>query len=371
MHVFRLPVASGTLARNMKKDIYAIILCGGSGTRLWPRSRSRYPKHLLTLKGASTLVQETVARQGLPLSNILCVTESSHASLLREQLPDIPEENIIVEPGRRGTASAIGLAMATLAERVDGDPIVYSVHADHIIQGQESYEASVAAWLEAARQIPRIHMLGIRPTFPSTGFGYISVGERIDAADGLDVFTIKQFVEKPDESTAKDYVDSGKYLWNAGFFAAQLSVFQNEVARHMPTLVQTLERMFNADTKKQRAEEYLSLENVPIEYGVFEKSDQLAVLPASFSWADVGSWADLHDMLERDGDGNVFEGNYVDIDSHDCFIYSPNHLVATVGLSNLVIISTGDAVLICPKERSQDVKKIVEQLKDRNMTKYL
>lgn len=355
----------------MKKDIYAIILCGGSGSRLWPRSRSRYPKHLLTLKGASTLVQETVARQGLPLSNILCVTEASHANLLREQLPDIPKENIIVEPGRRGTASAIALAMATLAERVEGDPVVYSVHADHIIQGQKSYTSAVAAWLDAAAQIPRVHMLGIRPTFPSTGFGYINTGKLLESVDGSDVFAIKQFVEKPDESTAKTYVESGAFLWNAGFFAARLSVFQKEVAHYMPELAAGLKRMFAATTKKQQAAEYLSLENVPIEYGVFEKSDRLAVLPASFSWADVGSWADLHDMLERDEDGNVFEGNYVDIDSRDCFIYSPNHLVATVGLSNLVIISTGDAVLICPKERSQDVKKIVEQLKERNMTKYL
>lgn len=352
----------------MKHDTYAIILCGGSGSRLWPRSRSSYPKHLLEINGGKTLVQATVERQGLPLDHILCITEVSHAELLKKQLPDVPEENILVEPGRRGTASAIGLAMATLRARgVDPETVVYSVHADHIIDGEKP---AVEAWKQAAEQVPRIIMLGIRPTYPSTGFGYINMGERLEQIGDFDVFSIAQFVEKPNEETAKTYVNSGTYLWNAGLFAAQLGVFWQELLTQMPDMSTTLEQHVAA-SGDEREQLYLGLKNEMIEYGVFEKSDNLAVVPAAFSWADVGSWADLHDMLERDADGNVFEGNYIDIDSHDCFVHSPDHLVATIGLDNLVIINTGDAVLICPKDRAQDVKKVVEQLKARQMERYL
>ncbi len=355
-------------------NTHAIILCGGSGSRLWPRSRSKHPKHLLELNGGATLVQETVRRIKLPANKVLCVTEQSHSDLLAQQLPDIPQQNIVVEPGRRGTASAIGLALWRLKAFAKPETVVISLHADHLITDQVAYRTALTAWVAAAEALPKIVTLGIQPTYPSTAFGYINLGKRLREVDGYDLFTITTFVEKPNQPTAESYVASGRYLWNAGMFAAQLGVFEAEIRAHMPELAATLDEMIAAEAAghhRKAKQLYLSLPNQTIDYGVLEKSSNLAVVPANFGWADVGSWADLHDVLEHDADGNVFEGEYIDIDSQDCFVYSPRHLVATIGLSNLVIINTGDAVLICPKDRAQDVKKVVEELTARNKKKFL
>lgn len=358
----------------MKPIVYAVILCGGSGSRLWPRSRSKHPKHLLKLNGGSTLVQETIKRTGLPKNRIYCVTEVSHAELLRKQASGIPATNIIVEPDRRGTASAIGLAVGHLMTQADPNAVVVSLHADHLIRDDQGFRETMQAWVTAAQALPRIITLGVQPTYPSTGLGYINLGKRLKSFGKFDVFGVDQFIEKPNEVTARGYITSGKYLWNTGLFAAQLAVFDREIGEHLPKLKTQVKRVVLAQREGNSARakrEYLALDTETIDYGVLEKTKNLAVIPASFDWADVGSWADLHDMLERDRDGNVFDGQYVDIDSHNCFIYSPKQLVATVGLNNLVIIATEDAVLICPKDRSQAVKKVVEKLKASGKTKYL
>ncbi len=357
-----------------QKDVYAIILCGGSGSRLWPRSRSKHPKHLLHMNGARTLVQETVERLDLPPESIYCLTEASHAHLLTEQLPDIPEQNIIVEPGRRGTATVTALGLASLkAAGVDDDAVVISLAADHMVD-PAGFGSHFNPWITAVRASERIISLGIKPTYPSTGFGYIRFGKRLDKVGELDVFKTEQFVEKPNKTTAEMYVESGQYLWNANIFGGKLGILNREISKHMPEMYEKVAEVVDAlqQGDRQRASEvYLALESEAIDYGVWEKSDNLGVIPANFAWADIGSWADLHDMLERDADGNVFEGEYVDIDSQNCFVYSPDQLVATIGLENLVIINTPDAVLICPKDRSQDVKKVVEKLKARGKTDYL
>lgn len=358
----------------MQSKVYAVILCGGSGSRLWPRSRSGHPKHLLELNGGRTLVQETIRRTGLPPEQVFCITEASHADLLIKQVPEVPADNVIVEPDRRGTASAIALAIARLRQVAEPTDVVISLHADHLIQDETEFTKTLDAWSRAASELPRLICLGIQPTYPSTGFGYINLGERLRQTDGFDVFAISQFVEKPNEATAKTYLKSGKYLWNAGLFAATLEVFGAEIEAHMPELMPAVTAVIEAQQAGDEAaakETYLSLKDETIDYGVLEKSHNLAVIPASFDWADMGSWADLHDILEHDEHDNVFEGEYVDIDTKSCFVYSPDRLVATIGVENLVIINTKDAILICPKDRSQDVKKIVAKLKERGQTKFL
>jgi mannose-1-phosphate guanylyltransferase len=321
--------------------------------------------------GGRTLVQETIKRIKLPYDQIWCVTEASHSDVLKQQLPELPHQNVVVEPDRRGTASAIGLALAQMRDRLDPDSVVISLHADSLIREEKLFQETVEAWVEAARQTKRIINLGIRPTYPSTAFGYINLGQKLDSVGEYDVFETKAFVEKPNQATATTYVDSGRYLWNSGMFAGRADVLLEEMETHLPQLMATVGEMMTATTDAQRKKLYLTLESDTIDEGLLEKSDRLAVIPATFSWADVGSWADLHDVLERDQDGNLFDGEYIDIDSHDCFVYSPKQLVATIGLSNLVIINTGDAVLICPKDRSQDVKKVVERLKAEGMERYL
>lgn len=358
----------------MKGKTYAIILCGGSGSRLWPRSRSKHPKHLLKLNGGATLVQETIRRINIPSARIYCVTEASHHALLRKQVPKIPAQNIVVEPGRRGTASAIGLALAQAGRRANDEDTIVVLPADALIPDKEGFAKTMAAWVKAADETDRIITLGIQPTYPSTGFGYINYGQRLTKISGFDVFATERFVEKPNEATAKTYVKSGRYFWNAGMFVAKLRVFKSEMQQYMPKLMDslhTIEKFLKSRDAKAVKRRYLRLPVETIDYGLIEKTDRLGVIPAGFAWTDVGSWADLHDVLEHDANGNVFEGEYVDIDTKDCFVYSPKQLVATIGLSNLVIINTKDAVLICPKDRSQDVKKVVEKLKERRQTKFL
>jgi mannose-1-phosphate guanylyltransferase len=355
---------------SMQSKVHAVVLCGGSGSRLWPRSRSGHPKHLLELDGGVTLVQQTIRRLGLPVSQVYCVTEKSHDKILRQQVPEVPDENIVVEPGRQGTAGAIALALSTMTGRVKPEDVVLFIPADQLVQDVKEYKRTITAWAEAARLEQRIVALGIQPTYPSTGFGYINVGKRLHTIGDFDMFSIAQFVEKPNEATAKTYLASGKYLWNAGMFAAQAGVFLNEYQEHLPghaTFIEEAESLSAAARDKR----YLELPEETIDYGILEKSSKLGVVPASFDWADVGSWADLHDVLEHDEHDNVFEGEYVDIDTKNCFVYSPDRLVATIGLEDLVIINTKDAILICPKDRSQDVKKVVTKLKERGQTKFL
>lgn len=358
----------------MSNEIYAIVLCGGSGSRLWPRSRSAHPKHLLQLNGGATLVQDTVKRLKLPLDHIYCLTEESHAGLLRQQLPDVPEGNIIVEPGRRGTASATILGLLSLKDKVSEGGTVVVVSADHLIQEETEFDRTFDAWIKAAEHTNRLISIGITPTYPSTGFGYINLGKELESIKGFTIYETKKFVEKPDEATAKKYVDGGDFLWNASLFAAPIVLLEAELRTHMPREMKQLDAVIAAQKAghaSQAKQLYLSLPEESIDYGLLEKSDRLGVIPASFTWADVGSWADLHDVLERDADGNVFEGEYVDIDTRNCFVYSPNQLVATIGVENLVIINTPDAVLICPKDRSQDVKKVVQKLKADGLKDYL
>ncbi len=357
---------------NGEVKTYAIILCGGSGSRLWPRSRSKHPKHLLELDGGVTLVQQTVERLGLPAECVYCVTEGSHDRLLRQQVPGIPAENIVVEPARKGTAGALALALGALAVRAAPEDVVVFLPADQLIQDGQEFRRTFAAWAEAARRERRLVALGIQPTYPSTGFGYIRQGRRLRNIEGFDVFEISQFVEKPNEVTARGYLKDGEYLWNAGMSAAQFGVFRSEYADHLPVHAAFIEQVATGNaTKQMLAKAYLALQEETIDYGILEKSANLAVIPASFDWADVGSWADLHDVLEHDENDNVFEGEYVDIDTKNCFVYSPKQLVATIGVENLVIINTKDAVLICPKDRSQDVKKVVEKLKQSGQKKFL
>ncbi len=354
----------------MESKVYAVILCGGSGSRLWPRSRSGHPKHLLELDGGVTLVQQTVKRLDLPARQIYCVTERSHDRILRQQVPDIPSDNIVVEPGRKGTAGAIALALQALAATARPEDVVLFLPADALIQDTAEFRRTITAWTGAAQQERRIVVLGIQPTYPSTGFGYINLGRRLRQLGDFDIFDIKQFVEKPDEATAKRYLSSGQYLWNAGMFAARFGVFRREYAAHLPAHAAFIDEVSGgSDISLKKL--YLALPEETIDYGILEKSRNLAVVPASFDWADIGSWADLHDVLEHDEHDNVFEGEYVDLDTKNCFVYSPDRLVATIGLENLVIINTKDAILICPKDRSQDVKKVVQKLKDRRQTKYL
>jgi mannose-1-phosphate guanylyltransferase len=353
---------------------HIVILAGGSGTRLWPRSREKSPKHLLTLHGRQSLLQSTFERVQRLTEHVYVVTEQSQVDSIRQQLPALPPERFIIEPSRRGTASALGLAAVAIAER-DPQATMLSVHADHYLgQDEEAYLETLEAearWAESRRSLVTV---GLRPPYASTAFGYIQVGPALDGQGGAAVHQVKAFVEKPDLRTAERYLERGDFLWNLGLFAWPIEVLFNEMAHHAPGLYQGLQLVKDA-RRAGRADEadaaYRTLPTEAIDYAVLERTSNLLVVKAGFEWHDIGSWADLHDILERDQAGNFVEGESVLIDSRNCMIHSPNKLVAAVGLEDMVVIETDDAILICPKARSQDVKLIVERLKQLGKSQYL
>jgi mannose-1-phosphate guanylyltransferase len=353
---------------------HVVILAGGSGTRLWPRSREKSPKHLLTLHGRQSLLQSTFERVRRLTENVYVVTERSQVESIREQLPAMTPERVIIEPARRGTASALGLAAIAIAEQ-DPAATMLSVHADHYLgQDEEAYLKTLdaeARWAEAERSLVTV---GLRPPYASTAFGYIQVGPALDGDGGAAVHRVKAFVEKPDLQTAQRYLQTGDFLWNLGLFAWPIEVLFNEMAHHAPGLYQGLQLVKDA-RRAGRADEadaaYKTLPTEAIDYAVMERTHNLLVVQAGFEWHDIGSWADLHDILEQDQAGNFVEGESILIDSRNCMIHSPKKLVAAVGLEDMVVIETDDAILICPKARSQDVKLIVDRLKQMGKSQYL
>jgi mannose-1-phosphate guanylyltransferase len=353
---------------------HVVILAGGSGTRLWPRSRQKSPKHLLALHGRLSLLQSTVERVRRLTENVYVVTERSQVDGIREQLPDLQDDRFIIEPARRGTASALGLAALAIAER-DPDATMLSVHADHYLGNDEgAYLKTLEAEARWAEQKRSLVTVGLRPPYASTAFGYIQIGRRVDSDQLAAVYQVEAFVEKPDLKTAEGYVKSGDYLWNLGLFSWPVEVLFSEMAQHAPDLSAGLERVKRSRQAGRQDEADVAYEALPteaIDYAVLERTHNLLVVGATFEWHDIGSWADLHDILQQDEAGNFVEGDSVLIDTKNCMIHSPKKLVAAVGLEDMVVIETEDAILICPKARSQDVKLIVDRLKQMGKTEYL
>ncbi|MEO6796263.1 MAG: sugar phosphate nucleotidyltransferase [Candidatus Dormibacter sp.] len=353
---------------------HVVILAGGSGTRLWPRSREKTPKHLLTLHGRQSLLQATYQRVRRLSDQVYVVTERSQVPSIKQQLPELLDAGYIVEPARRGTASALGLAALTIAG-IDPKATMLSVHADHYLGADEdAYIATLdaeAGWAERQRSLVTV---GLTPPYASTAFGYIRPGEQVIGPGDVPAYRVRSFVEKPDLRTAKAYLRAGDYLWHLGLFSWPVEVLFSELAAHAGALHAGLERVRTArDTGDQAAADdaYRALPMEAIDTAVLERTTNLLMVRASFEWHDLGSWADLHDILEQDAAGNFVEGDHVLIDSKNCMIHSPKKLVAAVGLEDMVVIETDDALLICPKARSQDVKLIVDRLRQMGKTDYL
>ncbi len=353
---------------------HVVILAGGSGTRLWPRSREQHPKHLLTLHGRHSLLQSTYERVRRLTPDVYVVTERSQVDSIASQLPDLAQDHYIIEPARRGTAPALGLAAFTIAR---GDPAatMISVHADHYLgEDEPDYLRTLEAEADWAESAGALVTVGLKPPYPSTAFGYIQIGERVEGPGREPAYRVKAFVEKPDLKTAERYVRQGDHRWHLGLFSWSVNVLLDEMAKTAPQLRGGLARVGEAVRRgDERAAEaaYLALPTEAVDTAVLERTRNLLMVSAQFEWHDIGSWADLHDILEQDEAGNFVEGDHVLIDSRDCMIHSPRKLVAAVGLEGMVVIETEDAILICPKARSQDVRQIVERLKQMGKRQYL
>jgi mannose-1-phosphate guanylyltransferase len=354
----------------------ALIMAGGSGTRFWPRSRSCQPKQFLRIIGEQSMIQSTVERikDIVGSKNIFLVAGENHVDQLKSQLPQIPFANIIIEPHCRSTAPCIGLSSLYLKDKFSDDEVMIILPADHVIEGKEDFLNNIEAARQAAHQ-GYLVTFGIVPNYPETGYGYIHLDEMVSTINDQELYRVKRFVEKPDIKRAKEYVKSGKYLWNSGMFVWKLGVIIEKIKKHLPDLYNSLLKINNALKEKRSADEiaelYASIKEISIDHGVMEKASDIYCLKASFQWSDVGSWSALKNILDADSNGNVCKGKLIEIDSKNNIVYSPNKLVAAIGVEGLVIVDTDDVLLICDGKRDQEVKEIIKKLKECGYNKLL
>ncbi len=362
------------------KHAYAVIMAGGGGTRLWPLSRRETPKQALKLIGNDSLFQTTVDRlMGFfPLEHILVVTVAEQADLLKAQAPDLPEENFLIEPAPRGTASVVGLAATVLHHR-DPQAVMGVFPADHFIRNRDLFYHLLATAVETA-QDDYLVTLGITPTFPATGYGYIQRGEKLPESAAYPVYKVKRFKEKPGKEEAYQMSVKGGYSWNSGMFIWRTQTILSEIDRQMPTLKTVLDEISASLTSPELAsvikKVWMPLKSETIDYGIMENAEKVAVLPASgLDWSDVGSWDSLFDVvLPNDVQGNILiHGEHIAENTEDTLVYGngDKRLVVTIGVEDLVIVDSGDVLLIARRDQAQDVRKVVEQLKKENKEEYL
>lgn len=340
-----------------------VIIAGGSGTRLWPLSTSDYPKHLLKLVGERTLLQAAYDRAARVGETVYVVTEASHAHHVQEQLPELPEDHFLIEPGRRGTGNCIMFALDVISRRHSHEEPIAFVHSDHNIRDIEGYAASLQAAAAASVNTGKVTLIGIEPTFPATGFGYI---ER-DGELGGGAYKIESFKEKPGHETAQQYLQSGRYLWNCGYFVGSVQTFMSEigaVAADLQGSYDTLSGIQDIHSDAYR-EAYLGFDELVIDYSLAERSQNLAVVPANFDWMDIGSFKDLHDANASDEKGNFFTGPAIyEEEVENVYIHNEEEKpVAVIGLDNIVVINTPNGILVARKDLSQKVKDIVARVK--------
>ncbi len=361
--------------RSGESPLFVVIQAGGVGTRLWPRSRRCRPKQLLDLVDRRTMLQNTVDRVEpfVGPERIYVVTGSEHAALAREQLPQLPPGNILVEPAGRGTGPSIGLAAVALSHLAPQGTMI-SLHADHVVADAARFREllQVAAEVAATGQLVT---LGIQPSYPETGYGYVERARLIRRIRGVPVYRVARFIEKPPAEVAQAFVRGRRHYWNAGSFVWRVDTILQAMQCWLPELHGQLMAISAAwgrpDQEAVLHGVWGSVESISIDVGIMENSQCVAVLPIDVGWSDVGSWATLLDLLPCSPGRNVVVGEHIGVDTDSSLLYSPKRLIATVGLNNMIVIDTEDAILICPKERAQEVKHLVEALQESNRSQYL
>jgi mannose-1-phosphate guanylyltransferase len=357
---------------------YAVIMAGGGGTRLWPISRKKHPKHILPLLGKRTLFQSALDRLDgfIPAERILVVTTADQAEELKRQASHLSQANFLIEPQPRGTASAIGLA-AVVLQKHDPEAAMLVLTSDHYIRNTDLFRLVMLAAVQVARK-DYLVTLGITPTFPATGYGYIQRDAALPEKFDYPVYRVKQFTEKPDEAKARTMLANGDHSWNSGMFIWRADRILDEFAGQMPELKKALDRIGAAwDTPEQSvvlANEWSQVKVETIDYGIMEHATNVVVLPTSgLEWSDVGSWDSLFDVLVPDEQGNVVvNSEHMLLETHDSLIYSnEKKLVVTIGLDDLIIVDSSDALLVCRRDQAQQVRQVIENLKKSHQEDYL
>ncbi len=349
-------------------------MAGGHGERFWPMSRKNLPKQFLSLTNdGKTLIQLSVERIAplVAAEDIYISTNRTYLPLVREQLPEVPEENVICEPVRRNTAPSIGYGAAKIAKKY-GDAIMIVLPSDHLVKNNNMFINALSDATELAEGLDALVTIGITPDHPETGYGYVKFNSAVREKNG---YRVEHFAEKPDFETAKGYLASGEYLWNSGMFVWKTGSILKCFERIMPDVFESL--MVIKDAVGTSAETdvvekiYPTFPSISIDYGIMEKADNIHTVPGAFGWDDVGSWNAMERTFQTNDAGNIVNGNIITIDTNDCIIRGGRKLIACVGLKDLVVVDTEDATLICAKDSTQDIKKVLENLKVCNRTEYL
>ena len=352
---------------------YVLIMAGGSGSRLYPRSTKELPKQFQKIIGEKTLIEQAYdrARSITDVKNIYISSNHKYVDLIKKHLPEIPRQNYITEPVKKNTGPAIALATA-LIHKKDKDAVIVATHSDHLVTKLDEYSKGVLMGINVIKDNPeQILCVGISPTSPHTGFGYIERGADFVPEGEYQVYKAKRFVEKPNLEKAKKYLASGKFFWNAGYFIWNTKHFLDELKEFSPDIYKGVSKIAKASTATEARnvidKEFHKFESIAVDHMIMEKTKNLLVMPLDIGWSDVGSWdvvAKMVDKKKRDERGNYVEGKVIHIDTHNTsvFAHREDKIVATVGLSNLIIVTTEEATIIVPKGRSEEIKKIVEQL---------
>lgn len=355
-----------------------VILAGGGGTRLWPVSRKRKPKQMQPFIGNKTLLQKTYDRQrkGFTQKDVLISTNYKSYLAIQKQIPRLKRENFILETAKRDTAAAIGLA-ATYIAKDNPKEVMMTVGSDHYVKNEREYIRLLRLAERTIKNNPKYSLLvGVRPSYPETGYGYVKINKLFQHAGNDEIFYGQRFIEKPDLKTAQTYVNSWDYLWNTNMFCWRVDYLLGMYKRFLPNHYRILMKIQSAlGTKQERKvveQEFKKLKPISIDYGIMERTRKLLVIPASFGWADVGHWRAVKDILAKKTGDNVVRGKHMSVDSVNNLVYSyTGKLIATIDVNDMIIIDTEDCLLVCSRDRAQDVRQIVEQLKKKNMTKYL
>ena len=356
--------------------MYAMIMAGGIGTRFWPRSRREKPKQFLSIDDSKTMIQATVNRLSplIPKNKIFYILNAQQKPQLVKQIKNIPEENIIVEPFGKNTAPCIGLAALHL-NHIDPDGVMVVLPSDHIIKDKSRFQAVLKIGHDIALETNGLITLGITPDHPATGYGYIQHSDMVCQKKGVSVYKVKTFAEKPNQETAELFLKSGDFVWNSGMFIWKVSSILQEIRNHIPELysgLEKLEKSIGKDNYSQQLEKfYRQIRSISIDYGVMEKAQNVYVIKCDIGWNDIGSWNEVYKLTSRDKVGNAIIGTGVAINSKNCFIHSDDDLIAVIGMNDVIVVKSENAILVCPRQKDQDVKDIVDFLKRKKMNDYL
>ncbi|WP_103664293.1 mannose-1-phosphate guanylyltransferase [Gracilimonas amylolytica] len=357
--------------------IYAVIMAGGSGTRFWPRSTKELPKQFLSLFGEGTMIQNTARRveSMIPQENILVVTNDNYLDIVKDQLPSVPEENIIGEPVAKNTAPCVAIA-AQLLYKKDPEAVMVVLPADHHIEDPDAFKRYLTSAVEKAKSGSNLVTIGIEPDRPETGYGYIQGDDSgSEKVSGNDIYSVKAFKEKPDLDTAKQFIKEGNYYWNSGMFIWSAKTILDEFSKHLPDMYKLIEQandgLYEDQHKESIDQFYHSCESISIDYGIMEHAREVFVVPGEFGWNDVGSWTAVYDLGEKDDSGNVINTDASTLsETTNSYAYSKSgKMISLVGLDNVAVVETDDAILVCKLDKAQNVKDIVEQLKSNDQFK--